>query len=238
MPAQVQEIDANGRSGTRPFSQRFKTEIKPMDKASEAIFALEPVTFQYKKEIDPEGSPQFGLVAEDVAKVNPELVVQDADGMVYTVRYSAVNVMLLNEFLKEHRQVQEQQATITELKSTVAQQQKGIEAVNAGLQKVSAQVQIGRPARKSRTIISKATPNHDAAAMTSMNPAHVYEIRPRKDGCGVNLISDVLPLRCAVLSGGPDAINNAIDYAKLYSRSHVAVIRVYDEAGNVIDTHE
>jgi hypothetical protein len=74
--------------------------------------------------------------------------------------------------------------------------------------------------------------------MTSMNPAHVYEIRPRKDDCGVNLISDVLPLRCAVLSGGPDAINNAIDYAKLYSRSHDAVIRVYDAAGNVIETRE
>ena len=79
---------------------------------------------------------------------------------------------------------------------------------------------------------------NDATAMTSMNPAHVYEIRPRKDDCGVNLISEVLPLRCAVLSGGPDAINNAIDYAKLYSRSHVARIRVYDEAGNVIETHE
>ena len=74
--------------------------------------------------------------------------------------------------------------------------------------------------------------------MTSMNPTHVYEIRPRKDDCGVNLISDVLPLRCAVLAGGPDPINNAIDYAKLCSRSHVAVIRVYDEAGNVIKTHE
>src|SRR5947208_3746879 len=74
--------------------------------------------------------------------------------------------------------------------------------------------------------------------MTSMNPAHVYEVRPRKDDCGVNLISDVLPLRCAVLSGGPDAINTAIDYAKLYSRSHDAVIRVYDDAGNVLETHE
>jgi alpha-D-ribose 1-methylphosphonate 5-phosphate C-P lyase len=71
-----------------------------------------------------------------------------------------------------------------------------------------------------------------------MNPAHVYEIRPRKDDCGVNLISDVLPLRCAVLSGGPDAISNAIDYAKFYSRSHNAIIRVYDEAGNVIKTQE
>jgi hypothetical protein len=71
-----------------------------------------------------------------------------------------------------------------------------------------------------------------------MKTAHVYEIRPRKDDCGVNLISDVLPVRCAVLSGGPDAINNAIDYAKLYSRSHDAVIRVYDAAGNVIETRE
>ena len=75
-------------------------------------------------------------------------------------------------------------------------------------------------------------------AMTSMNPAHVYEVRPRKDDCGVNLISDVLPFRCAVLSGVPDAINNAIDYAKLYSRSHDAVIHVYDKAGNVTQTHE
>jgi len=76
------------------------------------------------------------------------------------------------------------------------------------------------------------------AAMTSMNPAHVYEVRPRKDDCGVNLISDVLPFRCAVLSGAPDAINNAIEYAKPYSRSQDAVIRVYDQAGNVIETHE
>jgi hypothetical protein len=76
------------------------------------------------------------------------------------------------------------------------------------------------------------------AAMTSIDPAHVYEVRPRKDDCGVNLISDVLPFRCAVLSGAPDAINNAIDYAKLYSRSHDAVIRVYDAVGNVIKTHE
>ena len=76
------------------------------------------------------------------------------------------------------------------------------------------------------------------AAMTSMNPAHVYEVRPRKDDCGVNLISDVLPFRCAVLSGAPDAINNAIDYAKFRSRSHHAVIRVYDAAGNVVETHK
>ena len=79
-----------------------------MDKASEAILALKPVTFHYKKELDPEGIPQFGLVAEDVAKVNADLVARDAQGKVFTVRYEAVNAMLLNEFLKEHRKVQEQ----------------------------------------------------------------------------------------------------------------------------------
>src|SRR5205814_7102411 len=124
-----------------PSSQRFKTEIKPMDKASEVILALKPVTFRYKKEIDPQGSPQFGLVAEDVEKVNSDLVARDADGKVYTVRYEAVNAMLLNEFLKEHRKVEQQgckiegqEATIAQLKSTVAkqeatiaQQQKGME---------------------------------------------------------------------------------------------------------------
>ena len=87
-----------------------------MEKASEAILALKPVTFHYKKEFDPQGVPQFGLVAEEVAKVNPDLVARDEQGKPYTVRYEAVNAMLLNEFLKEHRKVQEQEATITELK--------------------------------------------------------------------------------------------------------------------------
>jgi hypothetical protein len=158
------KVNAAGQIGTAPSSQRFKTEIKPMDKASEAILALKPVTFRYKKEIDPQGSPQFGLVAEDVEKVNPDLVARDAEGKIYTVRYEAVNAMLLNEFLKEHRTVQElrstattQEAIITQLKSTVAQQQKDfqatavhqqkqIEALTAGLQKVSAQVEASKPA--------------------------------------------------------------------------------------------
>jgi uncharacterized coiled-coil protein SlyX len=158
------KVNGAGQIGTAPSSQRFKTEIKPMDKASEAILALKPVTFRYKKEIDPQGSPEFGLVAEDVEKVNPDLVARDADGKVYTVRYEAVNAMLLNEFLKEHRTVQElkctattQEAIITQLKSTVAQQQKDfqatavhqqkqIEALTAGLQKVSAQVDASKPA--------------------------------------------------------------------------------------------
>jgi len=121
-----------------------------MDKASEAILALKPVTFHYKS--DNTGTPQFGLIAEEVAKVNPDLVVRDENGEIYTVRYDAVNAMLLNEFLKEHRKVEQQEATIVGLKSmvaqqqrdfqtTIAQQQKQIEALTAGLQKVSAEVQ-------------------------------------------------------------------------------------------------
>jgi septal ring factor EnvC (AmiA/AmiB activator) len=117
-------INADGQLSTTASSARFKDEIKPMEKASEAIFALKPVTFRYKKEFDRQGVPQFGLIAEEVEKVNPDLVYHDGQGEIYTVRYEAVNAMLLNEFLKEHRKVQEQEATITELKSTVAQQQK------------------------------------------------------------------------------------------------------------------
>jgi hypothetical protein len=130
-------INANGQLGTVASSARFKTEIKPMDKASEAILALKPVTFRYKKEIDAERIPEFGLVAEDVEKVNPDLVVRDAEGKVYTVRYEAVNAMLLNEFLKEHRKNEEQGAMI-------ARQQKQIDALTAGLQKVSAQLEVSK----------------------------------------------------------------------------------------------
>src|SRR6266508_547231 len=95
-------VNSSGQLGVAVSSERFKDEIKRMDKASEAILALQPVTFRYKKNIDPDGIPQFGLVAEEVAKVNPDLVARDAKGEVYTVRYEAVNAMLLNEFLKEH----------------------------------------------------------------------------------------------------------------------------------------
>src|SRR5204863_5767742 len=115
-------IDTTGHLGTTTSSAHFKEAIKPMDKASEAILALKPVTFHYKKELDPEGIPQFGLVAEDVEKVNPALVARDAQGKVFTVRYEAVNAMLLNEFLKEHRKGQEQDATISQLKSALAEQ--------------------------------------------------------------------------------------------------------------------
>jgi uncharacterized coiled-coil protein SlyX len=150
-------IDTNGQLGTMTSSARFKEAIEPMDKASEVILALQPVTFRYKQELDPGGIPQFGLVAEEVEKVNPDLVARDADGKPYTVRYEAVNAMLLNEFLKEHKKVEEQQATIAELKSTVAEQQKAfqsqlakqqkqIDALTAGLQRVNAHVEMSRPA--------------------------------------------------------------------------------------------
>ena len=108
-----------------------------MDKASEAILALKPVSFQYKEEIDPEGIPQFGLIAEEVEKVNPDLVGRDENGKVSTVRYEAVNAMLLNEFLKEHRMVEDQEAAIAQLKASMAQQQEQIESLNAMVQKVS-----------------------------------------------------------------------------------------------------
>src|SRR5438552_10503746 len=105
-------VNGSGQLGTILSSARFKEAIKPMDKASEAILSLQPVTFRYKHELDADGIPQFGLIAEQVEKVNPDLVVRDADGKVNTVRYEAVNAMLLNEFLKEHRRVEELKTTV------------------------------------------------------------------------------------------------------------------------------
>jgi len=124
-------VGSDGHLGTLVSSARFKDDIKPMDKASESILALKPVTFHYKKELDPNGTPQFGLVAEQVEKIDPHLVARDAQGKPYTVRYDAVNAMLLNEFLKEHRKVEDQEATIRQLSSTVAQQQKDFQATAA-----------------------------------------------------------------------------------------------------------
>src|SRR5437899_4724336 len=134
-------VSTNGKLGVATSSARFKEAIKPMDKASEAILALSPVTFRYKKDIDPDGIPQFGLVAEQVEKVNPDLVVRDEDGKVSTVRYEAVNAMLLNEFLKEHRKVEELQAIVAKQEATNSRQQKQIEALTARLQKVTARVE-------------------------------------------------------------------------------------------------
>jgi len=144
-------VDQFNVVGIQSSSRRFKHDIQPMDKASEAILALDPVTFKYNG--DKNGKTQYGLVAEEVAKVNPDLVVQHKNGEISTVRYEQVNAMLLNEFLKEHKKVESQQATIAELKSTVAQQQKGMEVLTAQLkeqaaqiQKVSAQLELNKPA--------------------------------------------------------------------------------------------
>jgi trimeric autotransporter adhesin len=115
-------VNDDGQLGTTPSSQRFKDEIKPMDKASEAIFALEPVTFHYKKDLDPDGIRQFGLVAEELARVNSDLVARDAAGKPYTVRYDAVNAMLLNEFLKEHRKVEELESVLAQLTARLQEQ--------------------------------------------------------------------------------------------------------------------
>jgi hypothetical protein len=134
-------VSDSGQLGTASSSRRFKKEIKPMDKASESILALKPVTFHYKG--DHRGTPQFGLIAEDVAAANPDLVVHDKDGEIYTVRYDAVNAMLLNEFLKEHRKVEK-------LEATVERQHKDFEAAVADLKgqilKVSAQLQLNKTA--------------------------------------------------------------------------------------------
>jgi hypothetical protein len=132
-------VDADGRLGTVASSERFKDEIKPMDKASEAIFSLKPVTFRYKHELDPEGISQFGLIAEEVAKVNRNLVAHDAEGKVYTVRYEAVNAMLLNEFLKQHRQVHKQQKQIENLTTQLKDQA-------AQIRKVNDKVEMNKPA--------------------------------------------------------------------------------------------
>ena len=140
-------VGTNGKLGTIVSSARFKEAVQPMDKASEAILALKPVTFRYKKELDPDGILQFGLVAEDVENVNPALVARDEQGKPYTVRYEAVNAMLLNEFLKEHRKNEDQQATISQLKSGMEALTATVKEQAAQIQKVSAQLAAGNPSR-------------------------------------------------------------------------------------------
>jgi len=137
-------IAPDGKLGTSTSSRRFKEAIKPMEEASEVLFALKPVTFRYKKEIDAAGTSQFGLVAEEVERVNADLVVRDKEGKPYSVRYDQVNAMLLNEFLKEHRKVEQ---LTKDFESKLAEQQKQIEALTAGLQKVSAQLAAASPSR-------------------------------------------------------------------------------------------
>jgi hypothetical protein len=123
-------VNSQGKLGAQVSSRRFKDEIKPMKQASEVIYSLKPVSFRYKHEIEPTRPPSFGLIAEDVEKINPDLVIRDKEGKPYSVRYDAVNAMLLNEFLKEHQ-------TVQELKNQVAE-------LTAGLQKVSAQLELNK----------------------------------------------------------------------------------------------
>ena len=151
--AQPVGVNTSGQLGVRASSARFKENIQPMDKASEAIFSLQPVTFRYKKGLDAEGVPQFGLVAEEVAKTAPELVMTDEQGKPFTVRYEEVNAMLLNEFLKEHRTVQEEKTTIEQLQRGMAHQEMEIATLKETLkaqavlmQKVSDSLALNRPA--------------------------------------------------------------------------------------------
>jgi predicted ribosome quality control (RQC) complex YloA/Tae2 family protein len=151
-------IDSAGQLGTVSSSERFKKEIKPMDKTSEAILALKPVTFHCKS--DSTNTPQFGLIVEEVGKVDPDLVVRDEKGEIYTVRYEAVNAMLLNEFLKEHRKMEQQETTIAQLKSAVTKQEAtateqkkeiadlttSLKEQAAQIQKVSAQLELSKSA--------------------------------------------------------------------------------------------
>jgi len=131
-------VSADGQLGIALSTVRFKESIKPIDTTSEAIFALNPVTFRYKEQFDPNRVPQFGLVAEEVEEVNPDLVRRDRDGKLQTVRYDAVNAMLLNEFLKEHRKVEKLEATVEGLAATVKEQA-------AQISKVSAQLEASKP---------------------------------------------------------------------------------------------
>jgi trimeric autotransporter adhesin len=139
-------VSAIGQLGIRASSARFKESIRPMGNASEAILDLKPVSFRYKKALDPDGTPEFGLIAEEVARVAPDLVTTDEHGKPFTVRYDEVNAMLLNEFLKAHRQLEDQKAINAKLESKVVSQEKEIQALAVGLQKVSNQFELMKPA--------------------------------------------------------------------------------------------
>ncbi len=158
-------INSANKLGTTVSSKRFKEEIKPMDKASEALLALKPVTFRYKKEIDPAGRSQFGLVAEEVQKVNPDLVVRDKEGRPYSVRYDQVNAMLLNEFLKEHEKVEAQQATIRQLKSNAAKQEVTITELKKDMGVLTTQLK--KQAAQTQRVNARVATSRSAPQMVS-----------------------------------------------------------------------
>jgi len=149
-------IDGAGQLGTMSSSKRFKKEIKPMENASDSLLRLKAVTFHYKS--DSTNRPEFGLIAEDVAKVNPDLVVRDDSGEIYTVRYDAVNAMLLNEFLKKHKAFVEEQRKVQEQGATITRLEEQVETLTAGLQKVSAQLQLSKPS--SQTVSNNQSSRH------------------------------------------------------------------------------
>src|SRR5437763_9748247 len=151
-------LNSDNKMGTLVSSRRFKKEIKSMDKASEAILALKPVSFHYKKEIEPNGAIMFGLIAEEVEKVNPNLVTRNSKGEAEIVRYEAVNAMLLNEFLKEHRKVEEQDRMAAEQDRTISRHKVQIRALASQLQKVSSEVARASPSRGGCELNKQSTP--------------------------------------------------------------------------------
>jgi trimeric autotransporter adhesin len=138
-------INSNNRLGTSTSSKRFKDDIQPMNDLSDSLFSLTPVTFRYKRDIDPDRREQFGLVAEDLEKINPDLVVRDKEGKPYSVRYDQVNAMLLNEFLKEHRKVQELEANDAEQHTEIKALMATVKEQAAQIQKVCAQLELSKP---------------------------------------------------------------------------------------------
>jgi hypothetical protein len=164
-------VNSNGRLGTTTSSGRYKDEIKPMAKASEALFALKPVTFRYKKEIDSAGIQQLGLLAEDVEKVNADLIVRDKEGKPYSVRYDQVNAMLLNEFLKEHKAFVEEQRKVQKQGARIARLEQQIEALTVGLQKVSAQLATADGVAGMRSDIDGSSREAEMSGSELVNPS-------------------------------------------------------------------
>jgi chromosome segregation ATPase len=159
-----------------------------MKDASETLLALRPVTFRYKSEIDPQGIPQFGLIAEEVEKVNPDLVVRDKEGKANTVRYEQINAMLLNEFLKEHEKVAEQQATIAELKKNAASQTTQIAALTSGLQKVSARISAGQQTRFAQNLEAVADADDQLSGRGFLHD-RAHDRRKARDGAAAQIIA-------------------------------------------------
>jgi trimeric autotransporter adhesin len=145
-------VNQFGKLGTTTSSKRFKEDIKPMDKTSEVLFSLNPVAFRYRKAVDPTGTRQLGLVAEEVEKENPDLVVRDKEGKPYSVRYDQVNAMLLNEFLKEHRKVQELEATVAEHKKAMQVVMRQLEEQATDIQKIGSKIDLNKV--EPRTVVS------------------------------------------------------------------------------------